>query len=457
MVEKYDSVRIGNKRKRASPKSKKTVTVEYAESTFETKGCKHSFHLDCANNILLNQPSDTYFECPVCKAIQGVKMGNQPESGEMKITKENFDLPGYTRGWTLKKDDTGQSGYTKKFESCKGTMVVEYKFTNGTQTSNHPSPGNPYYAHMFPRKAYFPATPEGIKIVGMLRVAFDRKLVFTVGRSATTGRENVITWNGIHHKTKIADSAYGYPDPTYLQRIGDELKALGITPSDLQSTGSIIKQVNQPVPTSTPSNIPVPNQMQVPPGAGPLNTVAPIIQSTSQVSLSGSNASVQHPATPVGAVPVSMNISQSNSNQPGTPLNPPAGTPIGGKITPSTTPTPPTTPGPSPGTPGFPSQPPSATTPTEAVTGQSGTTATPSSNQRNQLAKWESDELLGDQATIAMILYANQNYPNLKSEYPIWIDRIKQIASIWKSLPNEKRQPYVQQARENRTASSIIH
>ena len=88
MVEKYDSVRIGNKRKRASPKSKKTVTVEYAESTFETKGCKHSFHLDCANNILLNQPSDTYFECPVCKAIQGVKMGNQPESGEMKITKE---------------------------------------------------------------------------------------------------------------------------------------------------------------------------------------------------------------------------------------------------------------------------------------------------------------------------------------------------------------------------------
>ena len=30
---------------------------------------------------------------------------------------------------------------------------------------------------------------------------------------------------------------------------------------------------------------------------------------------------------------------------------------------------------------------------------------------------------------------------------------IKQIAKIWKSLPNEKRQPYVQQARENRTAS----
>lgn len=242
MLEEYDSLRTDNKRQRASPNSKKTVTIEDAESTFETKGCKHSFHLDCVKHMILNQPSDTYFECPVCKAIQGVKIGNQPESGEMKITKEVFNLPGYTKSWTLKKEDTNVQKYTTKFESGKGTMVVEYKFTNGTQTSNHPSPGDPYYAHMFPRKAYFPATPEGIKIVGMLRVAFDRRLVFTVGRSATTGRENVITWNGIHHKTKIADSAYGYPDPNYLQRVGDELKALGITPSDLQTTGSIIKK-----------------------------------------------------------------------------------------------------------------------------------------------------------------------------------------------------------------------
>ena len=83
---------------------------------------------------------------------------------------------------------------------------------------------------------------------------------------------------------------------------------------------------------------------------------------------------------------------------------------------------------------------------------------TPSDNtsaQRNQLLKWESDEPLGDQATIAMILYSNQNHPNLKIEYPNWPDRIKQIAKIWKNLPNDKRQPYVQQARENRTASRM--
>ena len=62
-------------------------------------------------------------------------------------------------------------------------------------------------------------------------------------------------------------------------------------------------------------------------------------------------------------------------------------------------------------------------------------------------------EQLGNQATVAMILYANQNHPDLKIEYPIWADRINQIAKIWKNLPNDTRQPYVHAARKNRTAS----
>ena len=71
------------------------------------------------------------------------------------------------------------------------------------------------------------------------------------------------------------------------------------------------------------------------------------------------------------------------------------------------------------------------------------------------MEKLERDEPLGDQATIAMILYANQNHPGLKAQYPDWKDRFKQINKIWKQLANDKRQPYVQQARENRTASRM--
>ena len=82
--------------------------------------------------------------------------------------------------------------------------------------------------------------------------------------------------------------------------------------------------------------------------------------------------------------------------------------------------------------------------------------ATPQSNTQSvHFQKWEADEPLGDQATIAMILYANINNPSLKTEYPNWPDRMKQIAKIWKNLPNEKRAPYVQRARENRTANRM--
>ena len=55
-----------------------------------------------------------------------------------------------------------------------------------------------------------------------------------------------------------------------------------------------------------------------------------------------------------------------------------------------------------------------------------------------------------------MILNANQNHPTLKTEYPSWADRIKQISKIWKNLPNDKRQPYVQAARENRRMNEQV-
>ena len=36
------------------------------------------------------------------------------------------------------------------------------------------------------------------------------KLTFTIGRSLTTGADNVITWNGIHHKTNIRGGPIKY-------------------------------------------------------------------------------------------------------------------------------------------------------------------------------------------------------------------------------------------------------
>ncbi|XP_067143136.1 histone-lysine N-methyltransferase 2C-like isoform X4 [Centruroides vittatus] len=79
---------------------------------------------------------------------------------------------------------------------------------------------------------------------------------------------------------------------------------------------------------------------------------------------------------------------------------------------------------------------------------------TPAHSQKNIL-KWETDEPLGPNSTISPVLYANINHPNLKGEFPSWSDRSKQIAKIWRNLPSDKRQPYLQKARENRAASRM--
>ena len=35
----------------------------------------------------------------------------------------------------------------------------------------------------------------------LLKKAFEARLTFTVGRSVTTGMDNTVVWNDIHHKT----------------------------------------------------------------------------------------------------------------------------------------------------------------------------------------------------------------------------------------------------------------
>jgi deltex len=57
-------------------------------------------------------------------------------------------------------------------------------------------------------------------------------LIFTVGKSVTTGLDNQVVWNGIHHKTNTSGGvgSFGYPDPTYFSRVKEELAAKGVVP-----------------------------------------------------------------------------------------------------------------------------------------------------------------------------------------------------------------------------------
>lgn len=66
----------------------------------------------------------------------------------------------------------------------------------------HLNPGEKYCSTS--RTAFLPACEEGEKVLRLLQTAFHRRLIFTIGTSATTGLNNSITWNDIHHKTNIS-------------------------------------------------------------------------------------------------------------------------------------------------------------------------------------------------------------------------------------------------------------
>ncbi|XP_042301494.1 E3 ubiquitin-protein ligase DTX3L isoform X2 [Sceloporus undulatus] len=163
--------------------------------------CKHEFCGDCIKEAMKHKPA-----CPVCNEFYGTMTGNQPP-GKMDILKSRQSLPGY---------------------EGSGTITITYTIPDGIQTAAHPNPGRRFSgAH---RIAYLPDNREGREILSLLQRAFNQKLIFTVGQSRTSGLNDVVTWNDIHHKTSThaGPNNFGYPDPNYLKRVREELKAKGI-------------------------------------------------------------------------------------------------------------------------------------------------------------------------------------------------------------------------------------
>ncbi|XP_076874714.1 putative E3 ubiquitin-protein ligase DTX3 [Brachyhypopomus gauderio] len=166
--------------------------------------CGHSFCRSC-----LDQAFQVKKACPVCRLVYGQLVGNQPANGNMMVERDpDLELPGY-------------EGY--------GCICIIYSFPPGFQSQEHPNPGVRYPGT--DRVAYLPDSPEGNRVLRLLRRAFEQRLIFTIGTSMTTGMQNVITWNDIHHKTSIwgGPRCFGYPDPTYLVRVTEELREKGIT------------------------------------------------------------------------------------------------------------------------------------------------------------------------------------------------------------------------------------
>lgn len=77
---------------------------------------------------------------------------------------------------------------------------------------------------------------SGSQALRLLLLAWDRRLIFSVGTSSTTGESDTVTWNEIHHKTEFGSNltGHGYPDSGYIDNVLEELKAQGITEDEEQ-------------------------------------------------------------------------------------------------------------------------------------------------------------------------------------------------------------------------------
>ncbi|XP_067113774.1 probable E3 ubiquitin-protein ligase DTX2 isoform X1 [Osmerus mordax] len=171
--------------------------------------CGHTFHMLCMLAMYNNGTKDGSLQCPSCKTIYGEKTGTQPK-GKMEIYSLSQSLPGHPD---------------------HGIIQIIYSIPPGTQGPEHPNPGQPYTCRGFPRFCFLPDNDKGRKVLELLKVAWTRRLIFTVGTSSTTGERDTVVWNEIHHKTEMMSnvSGHGYPDPNYLDNVLSELASQGVT------------------------------------------------------------------------------------------------------------------------------------------------------------------------------------------------------------------------------------
>ncbi|XP_054902571.1 probable E3 ubiquitin-protein ligase DTX2 isoform X2 [Poeciliopsis prolifica] len=180
--------------------------------------CGHTLHMLCMLAMYNNGTKDGSLQCPSCKTIYGEKTGTQPK-GKMEIYSVAQSLPGHP--------------------DC-GTIQIIYSIPPGIQGPEHPNPGQPFTCRGFPRFCFLPDNDKGRKVLELLKVAWMRRLIFTVGTSSTTGEQDTVVWNGIHHKTEMMSnlSGHGYPDPNYLDNVLSELASQGVTEDCLKPLGS---------------------------------------------------------------------------------------------------------------------------------------------------------------------------------------------------------------------------
>ena len=135
-----------------------------ASLLLQTK-CNHMYHKICLQTALQYD-----HKCPSCQTLGIVKPHGKCPSGTMKVS--------------INKDNSCE-GY-EDF----GSIEIKYVIYEGTQKDYHEKVGEPFDATT--RQAYLPNNRNGHYLVRRLKFAFRHGLIFRVGTSLTTNKEESI-------------------------------------------------------------------------------------------------------------------------------------------------------------------------------------------------------------------------------------------------------------------------
>ncbi|NXN87566.1 DTX3 ligase, partial [Bombycilla garrulus] len=164
--------------------------------------CRHSFCGECIARALQVRSA-----CPVCGRFYGQLVGNQPPDGRMLVTRDAaLPLPGY---------------------EAFGTIIIQYVFPPGVQgVMLHWVPPGPALCPQcpsgYPQCLGFssaPPAPQWVPPVPQVQLC------------ANAPACPSCSWPSSVSPTALGTPkpSFGYPDPTYLARVQEELRAKGIT------------------------------------------------------------------------------------------------------------------------------------------------------------------------------------------------------------------------------------
>lgn len=180
----------------AKPVQDGDVDFGFNDEVLEISGCHHSFHQTC-----LARWFEVRRSCPECLYSCGPVFGFGPRVGKMIWSSDEGLLPGHL--------------------DAKGTLVLSFQFPDGVTEEGQKYSGRSVVA-------YLPENAIGLQILELFKVAFKRRLLFSLGVSLTIGAYWP-TFN-VHMKTSRSGgiASHGYPDASYMERVLDELAQNGV-------------------------------------------------------------------------------------------------------------------------------------------------------------------------------------------------------------------------------------